>query len=121
MGRPNGTRSNDLMTEQTELLREIRDLLLAVAEPAIAKRDEKPRSLLKQIVGRSKPKAKAILLMDGTRKQKAIIEESGLDAGALSRCVKALREASLIGQGEKENPKLLITIPPNFFENTEGQ
>ena len=106
------------MNEQTELLREMRNLLLVVAEPELAKRDAKPRAALREIVGKSKPKAKAVLLMDGTRNQTAIRNESGLDAGALSRCVKAMREASLLNNGD-QNPKLVIPIPPNFFDSTE--
>ena len=104
------------MNEQTELLREMRDLLLVMAEPALAKRDERFRESLLQIVGKSKPKAKAVLLMDGSRTQSQIGKEVDIDAGALSRCVKALREASLIGKDEKENPKVVIRIPANFFE-----
>jgi predicted transcriptional regulator len=106
------------MTEQTELLREMRDLLIIMAEPALAKRDERFRKLLRQIVGSSKPKAKAVLLMDGSRSQTAIKNESGIDAGNLSRCVKELKTALLIGKDEKQNPKLVISIPPNFFEKT---
>jgi hypothetical protein len=106
------------MNEQTELLREMRDLLLVMAEPALAKRDEKLRSALKAIVGSSKPRAKAVFLMDGTRSQTAIKNESGMDAGGLSRCVKALRENSLLSK--EENPRLVIAIPPNFFEQLGG-
>jgi len=102
------------MNEQTELLREMRDLLLVIAEPQIAKRDEKFRQALREMVGRSKPKSKAVHLMDGTRNQTAIKNGSGLDAGALSRLVKAMRAASLLHQDE--NPKLVISIPPNFFD-----
>jgi hypothetical protein len=42
------------MNEQTELLRQIRDLLLVMAEPALAKRDERLRASLLEIVGKSK-------------------------------------------------------------------
>lgn len=108
------------MTEDTELLREIRDLLLVMAEPALAKRDERLREAIREIAGKSKVRAKAIMLMDGSRAQSVIIRESGIDAGALSRCVKALRTASLIGKGDDKHPKLVITIPPNFFENDEA-
>jgi hypothetical protein len=102
------------MSEETELLREMRDLLLVIAEPALAQRDEKRRTALRKIVGKSKPFAKAVLIMDGTRTQKRIRDECGCDAGNLSRCVKELRTASLLT--EDENPKLVIVIPPNFFE-----
>jgi hypothetical protein len=96
-------------------LTEIRDLLLIIAEPAIAKRDERMREALAKLVGNSKPKAKAVLLMDGSKSQSMIIKESGIDQGLLSRLSKALREASLIAADEK-HPKLVIPIPPTFFE-----
>lgn len=102
------------MGEDTELLREIRDLLLVMAEPELAKRDEKRRADLRTIVGKSKAKTKAVLLMDGSRSQSAIKRESGIDAGELSRFVKALREASLTEK--QDNPKLVIRVQPNFFE-----
>lgn len=101
------------MNEQTDLLREMRDLLLVMAEPALAKRDEKLRVELKELVGKSNSKAKAVSLMDGTRNQAAIGKDSKLDAGALSRLVKALREVALLGK--EDNPKIVITIPKDFF------
>jgi hypothetical protein len=106
------------MNEQTELLREMRDLLLVMAEPALAQRDERYRTTLREIVGKSKFRAKAVLLMDGTRSQVKIKNESGIDAGDLSRSVKSLRAASLLSKDE--NPKLVIAIPPNFFEQAGG-
>jgi DNA-binding MarR family transcriptional regulator len=107
------------MNEQTELLREIRDLLLLIAEPALAKRDEIRRNALKQIAGsRGKAKAKAILLMDGTRNRATIQNESGIDQGDLSRLIKALKDQGLITTDQQ--PKLVITIPFNFFENSEN-
>lgn len=103
------------MTEQTELLREMRDLLLVIAEPALAKREEKLRESLAKIVGKSKITAKAVLLMDGSRSQTVVKTESGIDASQLSRCVRSLREASLIGKDDK-HPKLVIAIPINLFD-----
>lgn len=103
------------MSEEIKLLREMRDLLLVIAEPALAKRDERLRESLGQIVGKSEKTAAAVRLMNGERSQRQIIKECGIDAGNLSRCVKALREAGLI-EKEGENPKLLITVPSGFFE-----
>jgi hypothetical protein len=103
------------MDEQTKLLREIRDLLQLIAEPALAKRDETHRAAILEAAGRSKLNAKAVLLMDGTRTQAAIRQESGIDKSNLSRLVKALRDGELLT--EDEQPKLVITIPPNFFED----
>ncbi|MEX0955275.1 MAG: hypothetical protein WDZ83_08705 [Rhizobiaceae bacterium] len=102
------------MSEDTELLREIRDLLRLIAEPALAERDKKLRALLLEIVGRSKRKADAVVLMDGTRTQTAIRNKCGIDMGDLSRLVKALREAALIGPDEM--PKTVFPIPANFLE-----
>jgi hypothetical protein len=102
-----------------ELLREVRDLLRVIAEPALAKRDERLRASLTTIVGKSKQKAKAVLLMDGSRNQAAIRAATGMDDGNLSRLAKELRSKELIGPDDK--PKLAISIPPNFFENAEKQ
>lgn len=104
------------MGEEVDLLREIRDLLLLIAEPAIAKRDGDRRNALRELVGRSKANARAALLMDGTRSGVTISKESGIDPGQLSRFVKALRKNELIVNGER--PRLAISIPPNFFESS---
>lgn len=104
--------------EQTQLLREMRDLLRVMAEPALAARDQKLRTALLEIVGKSQSKGDAVLLMDGSRVQKNIAKESGMDQGNLSRLVKALRAKELVGTDEK-HPKLNISIPPNFFDPTE--
>lgn len=101
--------------EQTALLREVLDLLRVIAEPALAERDKRRRATLAEMVGRSKPRAAAVLLMNGAKNQKTICAESGIDGGDLSRLVKSLRLNSLIGPEEKQ-PKLVITIPPNFFD-----
>jgi hypothetical protein len=97
----------------TEILLEIRDLLRLIAEPALAKRDERLRASLQQIVGASKQKAKAIVLMDGMRSQAAIKKDCGIDFGDLSRLVKALRGAELIGPDDK-HPKLVFPLPSNY-------
>ena len=89
-----------------------------MAEPALAKRDEKLRTSLFEIVGKGKVKASAVLLMDGSRSQAAIRGAVGIDQGNLSRLVKALRAEQLIAADEK-HPKLVISIPPNFFENQD--
>ena len=89
------------MVENTEILLEIRDLLRLMAEPALAKRDERLRASLPQIVGKSKQKAMAVALMDGTRSQAAIRQECRIDDGNLSRLVKTLRAAELIGPDDK--------------------
>ena len=106
------------LNEQTELLREMRDLLRVMAEPALAKRDEKLRDALVEVVGKSRAKAKAVQLMDGSRNQVAIRKESEIDPGDLSRLVKALRSKALT-TGDEKQPKLIISVPSNFFESPE--
>lgn len=103
------------MDENTSLLREIRDLLLLLAEPAIAQRDERLRTSLRQIVGKSKRKADAVALMDGTRAQGVIQKQCGIDAGDLSRLVKAMREGGLLAPDDKQ-VKLAFPTPPDFLE-----
>jgi hypothetical protein len=101
------------MGDDTEILREIRDLLRVMAEPALAQRDERLRASLQQVIGKSKQKAEAVILMDGTRSQAAIRNDCGIDDGNLSRLVKALRQAELIGPDDK-HPKLVFPVPSNF-------
>lgn len=103
------------MSEDTELLREIRDLLRLIAEPALEKRDRRLREALLQIVGKSRQKAEAVVLMNGARSQSDIRKGCGIDDGNLSRLVKALREAELIGQDDKF-PKLVFPPPQNLSE-----
>jgi len=104
------------MSRDIELLTEIRDLLLVMAEPAVAKRDEKLRDSLRRLAGKGKKNCTAIMLMDGSRPQAAIVKEVGIDQGQLSRLVKSLAKESLIASDEKR-PKLVITVPRGFFEN----
>jgi hypothetical protein len=111
------------MDEQTELLREMRDLLRVMAEPALAKRDEKLRTVLLKTVGKSPARIKSIFLMDGTRTQKVIRETSKIDPGDLSRLVKSLHKEGLIALDEKK-PKLALAIPSDFLtarRNGDGQ
>lgn len=103
------------MSQETELLTEIRDLLQVMAEPALAKRDAKLRSALRSAVGNSKQKAKAVMLMDGSRAQSAVAKEAGIDQGNLSRFVKVLAAAHLIAQDEK-HPQMLLRLPSTFFD-----
>lgn len=107
------------MDEQTELLREMRDLLRVMAEPALAERDKKLRAALIEAVGKSKRKAEVVLLMNGSRTKAELHKESGMDQGDVTRLVIALRAKELLKDDEKR-PELVISIPPNFFENSEA-
>ena len=60
-------------------------------------------------------KAKAILLMDGTRNQAGIVKECGIDGGDLSVVVKKLKGAELL-RGDPKQPLLAISIPSDFFK-----
>lgn len=104
------------MSRDIELLTEIRDLLLVVAEPALAKRDQKFRDALRAIAGKSRKNGGAISLMNGSRSQSAIAKEAQIDQGQLSRLVKSLAKESLIASDEK-HPKLVVAIPVNFFDD----
>jgi len=111
------------MSEQPEDLLgvaiQIRELLTLLAEPAIAQRDEKLRAVIRQTVGKSQSKQKATFLMDGSRTQKDIVQESKIDQGDLSKLVKSFRSADLLLKNEK--PQLRIPLPVNFFGSGEGK
>jgi hypothetical protein len=104
---------------QTELLQKILEILTLIAEPQIASRDEKPRAALRQIVGKSATKGRAVLLMDGSRSQVEIRQAIMIDQGDLSKMVKALRSGGLLATDEK--PRLTISLPPKFFDSQGGE
>ena len=106
------------MSKEIELLTEIRDLLQVMAEPALATRDAKLRAALRDLVGTSAKRAKAVMLMDGNRSQSALAKESGMDAGNLSRLVKGLAEGKLISPDQK-HPSLAVKVPPTFFDGDD--
>lgn len=103
------------MSIEIQLLTEIRNFLEVIAEPAIAKRDEKFRESIRAVVGSSKKGANAVLLMDGSRAQAVISKEAGIDAGQLNRLIKALQKQQLIDSNER-NPKLRTKLPASFFD-----
>lgn len=105
----------DTSAELLSAIHEIRDLMRIMAEPAIAERDKKARLELQRVVGNSAKKAKAVLLMDGSRIQSAIQKETGINQGDLSTLVKNLRGCKLLS-GDGKQPKLVISIPNDFFE-----
>jgi hypothetical protein len=108
------------VSKEIELLAEIRDLLRVMAEPALAKRDEKFRDAVRAVVGKSQKSASAIALMDGTRSQAAIAKQAGIDPGQLNRLIKALTNNALIGADEKL-PKLRVKLPLNFFDGSKEE
>jgi len=109
------------VNDSDELLaavQEIRDLVRLMAEPAIAERDQKLRTELKKIVGKSSAKSKSVHLMDGTRSQADIRRTTSINQGHLSTLVKKLGASSLL-DGDGKKPKLAISIPANFFEGED--
>ena len=107
---------SDASAQMLQVLTEMRDLLRLMAEPAIAERDKRLREALRGIAGSATgKKAKAILLMDGSRKQASIVHECGINQGDLSNLVKKLKAAELL-TGDPKQPQLSISIPSNFFE-----
>jgi hypothetical protein len=107
---------SDNSAQMLQVLAEMRDLLRLIAEPAIAQRDKKLREALRGIAGSATgKKAKAVLLMDGTRTQIGISNACGINKGDLSVLVKKLKTADLL-VGDPKQPQLTISVPPNFFE-----
>ncbi|MCC6679679.1 MAG: hypothetical protein IT445_02145 [Phycisphaeraceae bacterium] len=106
----------DNANELLVTVRKIYSLLELLAEDKIAQRDAKQRTALLEIVGTSAKKQKSVLLMDGTRTQKEIITKTSVNQGDLSAMVGKLHRAKLL-TGDKKTPKLIITIPSNFFES----
>jgi hypothetical protein len=107
---------DEASAELLSAIREIRDLIRLLAEPAIAERDKKLRNELRRIVASSNSKAKAVLLMDGSRTQAIIQKETEINQGHLSTLVKQLDGAKLLS-GDKKNPRLTISVPLSFFES----
>ena len=106
------------MNEELDELRKIRELLELLAEEKIAERDAKQRTALRQIVGASSKMQKSVLLMDGAQTQAQIRAETGVHQGNFSTVVGKLHKASLL-TGDTKAPKLVISIPSNFFEDHE--
>lgn len=96
-------------------LRQVRVLLELLAEPAVAQRDSKYRVALREVVGGGVKKQQSALLMDGSRTQLQIRAQTSVDGGDLSKLVSKLETAGLL-KGDKKQPKLVISIPSNFFD-----
>ena len=99
-------------------LRQIRQLLELLAEPAIAKRDAKLRAELRAIVGNSRKKRDSVLLMNGTHTRTEIIAKASIDKKDISVLIGKLDKAGLLA-GDKKQPNLAISVPPGFFDADE--
>jgi hypothetical protein len=100
---------------------EIRDLVRLLAEPAIAARDQKARNELRRIVGNSAAKAKAVVLMDGRRTQRAIHRETGINEGQLSTLVKQLNASEFFRIASAARVGEEVRSLPWPFESTIRQ
>jgi len=89
----------DSTTETVALLREIRDLLLPVAD---AYRDEYERRQAVRAALSTDKRREAWKLADGTRTQREIAKALKMDEGGTSKFFKSLRE---LGAIDGENPK----------------
>lgn len=106
------------MNAELEELQRIRGLLELLAEDKIAERDAKQRSALRHIVGASSKMQASVLLMDGVQTQAQIRAKTGAHQGQFSTLVGKLHKAKLLA-GDTKTPKLVISIPSNFFEDHE--
>lgn len=103
----------DSTTEIAALLREIRDLLLPVADAyrdeyvrRQAHREEQRLTAVTELLSTDK-KRMGWKLADGSRTQTEIAKASGMDAGYASKFFKALRELDAI---EGEKPKRTVEV-----------
>jgi len=55
--------------------------------------------------------------MDGSRTQRDIHRQAGINEGQLSTLVKQLKKCQLLTAND--NPTLAISVPHNFFETGE--
>jgi hypothetical protein len=106
---------DETTNEMRDLLREIRDLLLPVAdayrdqyERRRAAREAERLTSIRTIIQGSDARAKAWKLADGTRTQRSIAKEAGMDEGNASRFFKSLRQLEAIS--EATNPTRIVEV-----------
>ncbi len=100
--------------ENTELLREIRDLLIPIAdhyrqgyEQRQAERLEAKRQQVRDLLS-TVTRRKAWKLADGSRTQREISTEAALDEGATSKFFRQLRELGAVTEGS--NPTRTLEV-----------
>jgi hypothetical protein len=106
--------SDQTLGEIRELLSEIRDLLRPVAdahqdayEDRMAQREEERLAKVRELLSTDK-RRKAFDLADGTRSQRQIASEAGMDEGGASRFFKSLRDLNAI-EGSP-NPRKTLEV-----------
>lgn len=102
------------LVEVRELLAEIRDLLLPVAdayrdeyERRLAEREAKRLTAVRTLLS-SEKRSRAWELSDGTRTQREIAKLAGMDEGGTSRFFKSLRDLKAIA--DSPNPLKIVEI-----------
>jgi hypothetical protein len=95
----------DGLVEIRDLLKEVRDLLLPIADAYKAQytQREEIRALLS-----TESRKKAWVMADGTRTQRELAKESGMDEGNASRFFKSLRELRAIT--DAPNPQRAVEV-----------
>ena len=99
--------------EQTDLLRDIRDLLIPIADHYEGEYAERQAARLKEKQAKVKDllstatRKKAWQLADGSRTQRQISKQASLDEGATSKFFKQLRD---LGAIDGANPKRTMEV-----------
>ena len=101
--------------EILSLLTEIRDLLIPVAdgyrdefERRQAEREAARLAEIEALVGSSAKRQAAWRLADGSRSQREIARQAGMDEGSTSKYFKALRELGAVS--ESTSPTHLVEV-----------
>jgi hypothetical protein len=102
------------LSEVRDLLAEIRDLLLPVADAyrdeydiRIAQREADRLDAIRALLSTER-RTKAFALADGTRTQREIAKESGMDEGGASKFFKGLRDLRAVSDSPK--PRRIVEV-----------
>jgi hypothetical protein len=104
---------SELSEEDTDLLKEIRDLLIPIADHYREEYEERQAGQMKAKQAKvsdllsTASRRKAWQLADGTRTQREISKQVALDEGAISKLFKQLRE---LGAVAGTNPTRTLEI-----------
>ena len=103
----------------TELLTQIRDLLMPISavyrpqyEELMRSRKRQQVDEILQIAGKGARRLAACKLMGGNWTRKEISEKAGIDSGDLSRLLKTLKEGELV---EEENGRPRLVVDPSII------
>jgi len=102
-----------LTDDTNQLLREIRDMLVPIADHYQGEYEERQGARFKETQTKVKnllsttTRKKAWLLADGSRTQREISKQAALDEGATSKLFKSLRE---LGAIDGSNPKRTMEV-----------